>query len=252
LESILGNNVRKAENMKTAEIAALFTILQQDVKNALEHELAHFCEKAGADILEIRRLLENSNNTCLSLPAFSERSIDERSYLLLNDAESYDTRFQVLEAARGVNEETVRHAVNLVKDALKSCDKTMRRARISLLGVSQTPNMKNTPKKAVKEIVKMLEAKGAKVNLYDPYLSEKEPTETQQRPKKNLSEVVEGADCLVVLTGHDQFKRMNLGKLKLAMKMPAAIVDLEGILEPDKIEKEGFIYRGLGRGVWTK
>jgi hypothetical protein len=36
------------------------------------------------------------------------------------------------------------------------------------------------------------------------------------------------------------------------MKMPAAIVDLEGIVEPNKVEKEGFIYRGLGRGVWTK
>jgi hypothetical protein len=36
------------------------------------------------------------------------------------------------------------------------------------------------------------------------------------------------------------------------MKMPAAIVDFEGIIEVDKVEKEGFIYRGLGRGVWTK
>jgi hypothetical protein len=36
------------------------------------------------------------------------------------------------------------------------------------------------------------------------------------------------------------------------LKMPAAIVDFEGIIEPYKIEKEGFIYRGLGRGVWTR
>jgi len=40
--------------------------------------------------------------------------------------------------------------------------------------------------------------------------------------------------------------------LKAMMKMPAAIVDFEGVLKPDDIEKEGFIYRGLGRGVWTK
>jgi hypothetical protein len=36
------------------------------------------------------------------------------------------------------------------------------------------------------------------------------------------------------------------------MKKSSAIVDLEGVTEPDKVEKEGFIYRGLGRGVWTK
>jgi hypothetical protein len=43
-----------------------------------------------------------------------------------------------------------------------------------------------------------------------------------------------------------------LKKLKAMMKTPAAILDFEGILEPDQIENEGFIYRGLGRGVWTK
>jgi len=43
-----------------------------------------------------------------------------------------------------------------------------------------------------------------------------------------------------------------LNRLKHIMKMPAAIVDLTGTFEPDKVEKEGFTYRGLGRGVWTK
>ena len=60
------------------------------------------------------------------------------------------------------------------------------------------------------------------------------------------------ADCAIILSGHEQFKRLNLKKLKALMKMPAAIVDLEGIIEADKVEKEGFIYRGLGRGIWTK
>jgi hypothetical protein len=43
-----------------------------------------------------------------------------------------------------------------------------------------------------------------------------------------------------------------LKKLKLLAKMPAAIVDFEGVLDPEKVEAEGFIYRGLGRGVWKK
>jgi hypothetical protein len=54
------------------------------------------------------------------------------------------------------------------------------------------------------------------------------------------------------LTGHEQFKRLNLKKLKAIMRMPAAIVDFAGIVESDKLEEEGFIFRGLGRGVWTK
>jgi len=57
---------------------------------------------------------------------------------------------------------------------------------------------------------------------------------------------------MVILTSHDQFKRLNLRKLKVMAKMPVAIVDFEGVIEPEKVERQGFIYRGLGRGVWTK
>jgi UDP-N-acetyl-D-mannosaminuronate dehydrogenase len=67
-----------------------------------------------------------------------------------------------------------------------------------------------------------------------------------------LNEAVEGTDCIVILTEHDQFKRLNLKKLRAVMKMPAAIVDLTGTIEPQKVEKEGFIYRGLGRGAGKK
>jgi len=40
--------------------------------------------------------------------------------------------------------------------------------------------------------------------------------------------------------------------LRIMMKKMSAVVDLVGVVEPDKVEKEGFVYRGLGRGVWTK
>jgi UDP-N-acetyl-D-mannosaminuronate dehydrogenase len=113
-------------------------------------------------------------------------------------------------------------------------------------------NMQSPPKKIVKELIKLLEAKGAKVSLYDPHLSSDTMVEMQSRFKKTITEVLERADCLLILTGHEHFKRLNLKKLKVTMRMPAAIVDFAGIVESDKVEKEGFIFRGLGRGVWTK
>jgi hypothetical protein len=54
------------------------------------------------------------------------------------------------------------------------------------------------------------------------------------------------------LTEHDQFKHLNLKKLRAVMKMPAAIVDLIGAIEPQKVEKEGFTYSGLGRRAKKK
>jgi UDPglucose 6-dehydrogenase len=67
--------------------------------------------------------------------------------------------------------------------------------------------------------------------------------------RTSLNEAVEGADCIVVLTGEEQFKNLNLRKIKPLTKNPSVIVDLAGAFEPQKVEREGFIYRGLGRGT---
>jgi UDP-N-acetyl-D-mannosaminuronic acid dehydrogenase len=254
--TILGNFtkgwLKKTECVKTAEAVTLFEVAQQDVNVALANELALFCEKIGVDYLEAHKLAKIDAYSVLSLPTLADGNIQEEPHLLLEDSENLNFKLRVPAIAREINEEMVKHAVNLTKDALRNCGKTLRRARISLLGILQTPNIKSSPKKMVEELAKMLEAKGAKVSFYDPYFSSDEMGETQYHLKKNLSEALEGVDCILILTGHDQFKRLNLKKLKAMMKMPAAIVDLEGIVEPSKVEKEGFIYRGLGRGVWTK
>jgi hypothetical protein len=53
----------------------------------------------------------------------------------------------------------------------------------------------------------------------------------------------------VILTGEEQFKHLNLKKLKAMTETPSVIVDLAGAFEPGAVEAEGFIYRGLGRGT---
>ena len=97
--------------------------------------------------------------------------------------------------------------------------------------------------------IKILEKRGAKARLYDPLLPKSEISNMPHVLKKSLTEAVESTDCLVILNEHFKSKRLNLKKLRTVMKMPAAIVDLAGIIEPQKVERKGFRYRGLGRGV---
>jgi nucleotide sugar dehydrogenase len=252
LENITKKAVKKTENIKAAEAIALFNAVQQDINVALASEFAVFCEKTGIDYLEARKLVENGVYSTLSLPGLTYDNIRVEPYLLSENSEDLNLKLRVPSVAREVNDLMIKHAVNLTKDALLNCGKTLRRAKISLLGISQIPNTKSSPKKSVKELAKLLGAKGAKVGLYDPYFMSDELSETQYSIKKNLSEALESADCILILTSHDQFKRLNLKKLKVVMRMPAAIVDFEGVVEPDEVEKEGFIFRGFGRGVWTK
>jgi UDPglucose 6-dehydrogenase len=126
---------------------------------------------------------------------------------------------------------------------MRRCGKTLRRARIAVLG---TVN----PSTATVVFVKMLELKGAKASLFDP--ASKRSALDSGVLTTSLNEAVEGADCIVILTGEERFKNLNLRKLKLLTKTPAVIVDLAGVFEPQKVETEGFIYCGLGRGKEEK
>lgn len=252
LETISKNGVKKTANAKLTEAAVLFDATQRDVDAALANELALFCEKAGVDYVEACRLMDANSNPKTGLRSLGYESLQAEPYSLLEDAENLNLKLRIASAARDTNDEVTKHAVDLTKDALKSCGKTMRRARISLLGISRMPNTRSPPRRIVKELAATLETRGARIGLYDPYFLDNEPTEMQHHFYKSLAEAVEGKDCLLILTEHEQIKRLNLKKLKVMMKMPAAIVDLVGIFEPHNVEEEGFIYRGFGRGVWTR
>ncbi len=251
LEIISKKGLKKTDNVKAAEAVTLFQATRYDVDIALANELAHFCEKAGIDYFEVQKLGTNSSSK-LSTPTFADGTAYGEPYLLLEDAENLTVKLGIVQAAKETNKLIVKQTVNLTAEALKSCGKTMRRAKISILGISQIPNARSTQKEALMDLVNTLESRGAKISIYDPYFTNAETPEIQNQYKKNLTETIEGADCLLVLTGHDQFKRLNLQKTKAMLKMPAAIVDLERIFDSGKVEKESIIYRALGRGIWTK
>jgi len=241
----------KTLNIRAAEAAVLFEAACTNVGFALANEFAHFCEQTGVDYLAVQSLL--MPNIKISLHPTLECKSSYEASILLEKAESSGVKFLVSQAALKSNEETLKHGITLVQEALKECGKTVRRAKIALLGVSQMRNMADSPKNSFRKFVSILENKRARLSPYDPYLLQRASADAEKAfLAKSLTEAVEGADCIVIFTGHDQFKRLNLKKLKLLAKMPAAIVDFEGILDPERVEAEGFIYRGLGRGVWKK
>ncbi|MEM2147634.1 MAG: nucleotide sugar dehydrogenase [Candidatus Bathyarchaeia archaeon] len=250
LGSITKSEIVKTLNLKAAEAAVLFETVHRYTQRALAREFAVFCDKTGVDYLAVQNLFSATVDSELGRQTlFCESGCDE-CQLLLNEAENLNVKLRVSTAALDVNEEFSRHALNLIRDVLKNCGKALRRAKISILGVSQTPNAMDVPKSCIIKLEKDLSLKGAKITFYDPYFLGKPPSEMEKAIfKKSLAESVEGADCIVIFTGHDQFKRLNLRRIKLLTRMPTGFVDFEGVLDPSKVEAEGFIYRGFGRGV---
>jgi dTDP-alpha-D-glucose dehydrogenase len=233
-------NVRLVGDLKTAETAALFAIAKKDTEIALTNELAVFCENTNIDYYKVLDALDLNNSSFK--PTIAEEDKHE-VYILLEGAENLNAKLRLPALARQINEDMVKHAVNLTQDALRDCGKTLRRGRIAVLGPAK-------PSSATDAYVKLIEQKGAKVTVYDP-MAKKEALDSGS-VKTGLSDAVEGADCIVLLSEQEQFNHLNLKKLKAIMKSPPLVVDLVGKFEPTQVETEGFKYAALGRGTEKK
>ncbi|MDH5733971.1 MAG: nucleotide sugar dehydrogenase [Candidatus Bathyarchaeota archaeon] len=239
-------------DMKTAEAVRLFRDTYENLNIALANELARYCEKAGIDFIEVQSTVNKQRHCYLPTPKITPQEKMNSLYLLLEEAEAVDAKLPLLILARKSNDGILHHTLRLVGNALQACDKPMRRSRISILGVSCRPNEKEFRGSLIKKLVRMMNKKGMHVRVYDPLFSCEELTGMGYPAEKTIEKTVEGADCLVVTIGHDQFKKLKLRKIKFIAKGKVAIVDMAHIISPVEAEREGFVYRGIGRGIWTK
>jgi nucleotide sugar dehydrogenase len=236
----LSPKVKQASQVKLAELAVLFKIAQHDACTALANELAVFCENAGMDYFKVQKLISDDKKLSFC-PTVDEEEKRKGTYLLIESAENFNVKLRLPVLSRQINEDVVKYAINLTQETLRSCDKSLRRARVAVIGNANQDT-------ATTRFINAAIVKGAKVTLYDPILAKNETVEGPPFLKKSLNETVEGADCLVVLTGQEQIEQLNLKNIKTFMKSPAVFVDLIGIMEPENVRTEGFIYRGIGRG----
>jgi UDP-N-acetyl-D-mannosaminuronic acid dehydrogenase len=252
LNTIVKAGTVEVRNIKTAEAVKLFQNVQRDVGLALANEFGLFCEKAGIDYLEVQKAANTDPYCHLLVPGIVSGHIPKDPYLLIEEGENLGVKLKMTLLTREINDGMVNHAVRLVKEALQACGKTLRRAKVAVLGVSYRPNVKEPRGSLTKELVQLLAARGVVVRVFDPYFSQKELVELGYPAETTLSKAIEGTDCIVVVVGHERFKKLNLRRARFLAKKPAAIVDLGHVFDPVKVEKEGFVYRELGRGIWSK
>jgi UDP-N-acetyl-D-glucosamine dehydrogenase len=238
-------NVKQILNVKVAELAGLFASARRHVSTGLMNEFAVFCEKCGVDVFDVLKFMNDGLQAPDNCPAISGDGERRETEFLLESAENFEVKLRLPKLALQVNEDIVRHAVNLTQSVLRDCSKTLRRARIAVLGSTAQGTSEDT-------FVKMLVAKGARINVYSPRGSKGEESNPLISQKRSLTEAVESCDCIVFLTGEEQFGRLSLKSLRSVMRSPAGVVDLVGLFERERVESEGFLYRGLGRGVERK
>jgi len=246
-EKVLGTKAVKVSNPKTANAAKLMENIFRDVNIALANEFALLYEKLGIDSMEVINACATKYNFVPHYPGAGVGGpcLPSNSYYLISEGVKVGNIPYLVRFAREINDRMPDHVVTLVEEALNEVKKTVKGSRISVLGLSYKPNIKDLQLTPVERICSELKEMGASCAIFDPYCIGE--TAFGFRVEDDLRSAVKGADCILIGTAHDEFRKLDLGMLARLSNSPAAIVDARHVVDPRRARENGFFYRGVGR-----
>lgn len=254
ISSITKGELIKVRDIKTAEATKLFETIYRDVNIGLANEFATFCEDSGIDYMETMTAANSQPYSHLHIPGVGVggHCLPVYPYMLLEEAKSQGIKLRIVKTSRLTNEDMPRHVAGLAANGLRSVGKTLRRAKITVLGISYRPNVKETRYSPSLELISLLKRRGARVTVYDPKFSCEEIGNLGYHAEPTSKKAVEKADCVIVAVAHDEFKRLDARELTALMGRSPVIVDCAHLMDSAQVEKSRAVYRGVGRGVWTR
>ena len=233
---------RTAELIKYAANAFLAT------KITFINEMADLCEQVGANVQEVARGIGLDNRIGSKFlhagPGFGGSCFPKDTLALIKTAQDHAAPLRVVETVAAVNDQRKRA---MARKVIQACGGSVRDKTIAVLGLTFKPNtddMREAPSIAV---VTALEDAGAKVRGYDP-----EGMEQAREVMPNLTlcanayQTIEGADALVIVTEWNEFRALDMRRVRTLLKSPV-VVDLRNIYRPEDMSRMGFTYVSVGR-----
>ena len=235
-------NRRTAELIKYAANAFLAT------KITFINEVADLCEQVGADVNEVARGMGLDNRIGGKFlhagPGFGGSCFPKDTTALLKTAQDHGVALRIVEAVASVNEQRKRAMARKVVAAL---DGSVRGKTVAVLGLTFKPNTDDTRDSPAIPLITALQDQGATVRAYDPAGMEQAKPQLQGVQYCNGAyAAAEGAHAIVIATEWEQFRALDLDRLKAVMAQPV-IVDLRNIYRADEMKRAKFRYVAVGR-----
>jgi UDPglucose 6-dehydrogenase len=235
-------NVESSELIKYAANGFLAT------KISFINEVAVLCELVGGDVQDVARGIgldgRIGSKFLQAGPGFGGSCFPKDTSALADIAKRHDYDFQLIEAVLRVNQSIKERMVGKVADAL---DGELRGKTIAILGLAfkpETDDMRDSP---TITLIQGLQKQGALVRAYDPQAMENAKTMFENvKFCRDAYETAEGADALVIATEWNEFRALNLDRVKKLLRRPV-IVDLRNVYDPLRMKSEGFHYHSVGR-----
>ncbi len=235
-------NIETAEMIKYAANAFLAT------KISFANAIAHLSELTGADgikVLEGIGLDKRVGSAFLSPGAgYGGSCFPKDVKALIAIAKQYSYDFTLLKDVEEINKTSMQA---IVKKAALLLNKDLKGKIIGILGLSFKPDTDDMRDAPSISIINELQKHGAIIKAYDPVATENAKLLLKDVVFcKDAYEAAKGADLLIVVTEWNEFRQLDLGKLKEVMKQPI-IIDGRNIYDPQIAKEMGFLYKGVGR-----
>ena len=234
-------------NLATAELIKYASNSFLATKISFANAIAKLAELSGADglaVLSGMGMDQRIGKQFLSPgPGYGGSCFPKDVRALISIAKDYDYSFSLLEEVERINDRARRDIVQKARKILFD----VRGKTIAILGLAFKPNTDDMRDAPSIDIIELLQKDGAKIRAYDP--------QAMKNAKKILKDVTfcrdpyeaaKSASLAIIVTEWDEFKEMNLKKLKELMKQPI-IIDGRNIYDPKKLRSLGFSYLGVGR-----
>lgn len=212
------------------------------------NEMADLCEKVGADIHDVARGIGLDGRIGRKFlhpgPGYGGSCFPKDTRALVGTARKYGAASRIVETVVAVNEERKKRMAGRV---VAACGGSVAGKTIAVLGLTFKPGTDDMREAPSLEIVPALLAAGAAVRAYDPEgMAEAKRLLDGIYWSEGVYDAVDGADALVIVTEWNQFRALDLARVKSLMRRPV-LIDLRNVYEPGDMARAGFEYNCIGR-----
>ena len=238
---IINAEILELSSVKAAEATKIMENTFRDVNIAFVNEMAQSFDKAGIDIMEV---IKGASSKPFAFMAHypgagvGGHCIPVDPYYLIEKAKRIGFEHKFLSLAREINNSMPHYAIQLLENELAKLKKSLKDAKVGVLGLAYKANVDDIRESPAFDIISILYAKSAKVFTFDPYVRKKGNA-------NDLDELLNKCDYVVLVTDHDEFKQMDLEKLR--KHKIHIVIDGRNCLDEEKIKSMGILYHGIGR-----
>ena len=212
------------------------------------NEMADLCEAVGADVQQVAKGigLDNriGNKFLHAGPGYGGSCFPKDTLALTRTAQEHDSPVRLVETVVDINDK--RNAA-MADKVIKACHGDVSGKTVAVLGLTFKPNTDDMRDAPSLDIIPALQKAGAKVKAYDPAGAlEAEKLLDNVEMTSGAYLCAEDADVLVIITEWNEFRALDLDRVREAMK-GSTLVDLRNIYDPADMKERGFHYVSVGR-----